>query len=83
MSPTVFGNRTGCLNPAPVYFESPETFELRMDWSAPTQEVVMLESGSQAPEFSVADHDGKVHTLGDYRGRHLVLWFYPRADTPG
>jgi peroxiredoxin Q/BCP len=43
----------------------------------------MLETGSQAPDFSVTDHQGRTHTLADYRGRHLVLWFYPMADTPG
>lgn len=43
----------------------------------------MLELGSAAPDFSVLDHEGKRHTLADYKGRHLVLWFYPVADTPG
>jgi peroxiredoxin Q/BCP len=43
----------------------------------------MLDPGSQAPDFAVADHSGTVHRLADYRGRHLVLWFYPKADTPG
>ena len=43
----------------------------------------MLEIGSAAPDFSVLDHEGNRHTLADYRGRHLVLWFYPVADTPG
>jgi len=43
----------------------------------------MIAAGTPAPDFSVADHLGKVHKLGDFRGRHLVLWFYPRADTPG
>lgn len=43
----------------------------------------MLATGSLAPDFSVRDHTGKTHTLGDYRGRKLVLWFYPKADTPG
>ena len=43
----------------------------------------MLSPGSQAPDFSVVDHNGTTHTLGDYRGRKLVLWFYPKADTPG
>lgn len=43
----------------------------------------MLEIGSAAPDFSVLDHDGNRHTLADYQGRHLVLWFYPVADTPG
>ena len=43
----------------------------------------MLEIGSTAPSFSVADHEGRVHSLSDYSGQHLVLWFYPKADTPG
>ena len=43
----------------------------------------MLEIGSAAPDFSVLDHEGNRHTLADYSGRHLVLWFYPVADTPG
>ena len=48
-----------------------------------TVEISMLEIGAQAPDFSVRDHAGATHTLADYRGRHLVLWFYPKADTPG
>ncbi len=43
----------------------------------------MLNVGDAAPDFSVTDHAGATHTLADYRGRHLVLWFYPKADTPG
>jgi len=43
----------------------------------------MLTIGTPAPDFAVADHHGTTHRLDDYRGRHLVLWFYPRADTPG
>ena len=43
----------------------------------------MLAVGSPAPDFSVPDHTGTLHTLADYSGRHLVLWFYPVADTPG
>ena len=43
----------------------------------------MLQIGQPAPDFSVADQDGQLHTLADYTGRHLVLWFYPRASTPG
>ncbi len=43
----------------------------------------MLKPMSMAPDFSVEDHEGKTHRLADYRGRHLVLWFYPTADTPG
>jgi peroxiredoxin Q/BCP len=43
----------------------------------------MLEAGDKAPEFSVSDHTGVTRRLSDYRGRSLLLWFYPKADTPG
>jgi len=37
----------------------------------------------QAPDFSLPDQDGKTHTLKKYRGKWVVLYFYPRDDTPG
>ena len=43
----------------------------------------MLKVGDAAPDFEVKDHLGKAHRLSDYRGRRVVLWFYPKADTPG
>lgn len=43
----------------------------------------MIEPGSAAPDFAVADHTGRTVRLSDYRGRSVVLWFYPKADTPG
>jgi thioredoxin-dependent peroxiredoxin len=43
----------------------------------------MLEPGSQAPDFEVRDHTGRTVRLSDYRGKNVVLWFYPKADTPG
>ena len=43
----------------------------------------MLEPGAVAPDFEVRDHNGRVVHLSDYRGRNVVLWFYPKADTPG
>ena len=43
----------------------------------------MLNPGDPAPNFSVADQNGKMHSLNDYAGKTLVLWFYPKADTPG
>ena len=43
----------------------------------------MLNPGDMAPNFSVADQNGKKHSLTDYAGKTLVLWFYPKADTPG
>lgn len=43
----------------------------------------MLAVGVPAPEFTVSDHTGRARRLADYRGRTIVLWFYPKADTPG
>lgn len=43
----------------------------------------MLEIGSQAPEFTVKDHEGNDVSLSQQRGKTVVLWFYPKADTPG
>jgi len=39
--------------------------------------------GKQAPEFTLAGSDGREHTLGEYRGRRVVIYFYPRDNTPG
>jgi len=43
----------------------------------------MLKPGDDAPDFEVQDHTGRTRKLSDYRGRKVVLWFYPKADTPG
>jgi len=43
----------------------------------------LLPLGSEAPDFSVPAHDGRTVVLSELRGRKVVLWFYPRADTPG
>ena len=47
------------------------------------REARMLEVGAKAPDFTVQDHTGKTQKLSDYRGKSVVLWFYPKADTPG
>ena len=39
--------------------------------------------GTKAPDFSLQGSDGKTHTLSDYRGQRVVLYFYPRDNTPG
>lgn len=44
---------------------------------------VTLEAGDAAPDFALPDQDGTMHRLEDYRGRTLVLYFYPRDNTPG
>lgn len=41
-----------------------------------------LQKGNKAPDFSALDQDGKTHTLNDYKGKKLVIFFYPKADTP-
>ncbi|WP_300485222.1 thioredoxin-dependent thiol peroxidase [Flavobacterium sp.] len=42
-----------------------------------------LIKGDKAPNFSGVDQDGKTHTLADYKGKKLVVFFYPKANTPG
>jgi len=48
-----------------------------------TYRLSMLKPGSPAPDFSVPDEEGRLHSLKDFAGKTLVLWFYPKADTPG
>ena len=43
----------------------------------------MLEIGSRAPAFSVQDHEGRTVSLADLAGKWVVLWWYPKASTPG
>ena len=42
-----------------------------------------LPEGSLAPDFALTDQTGRIHHLSDYAGRWLVLYFYPKDDTPG
>lgn len=44
---------------------------------------VMLNPGDKAPEFTGRDHTGQTVKLSDLKGKTVVLWFYPKADTPG
>jgi peroxiredoxin Q/BCP len=39
--------------------------------------------GQKAPAFTLEGSDGKKHSLADYAGKNVVLWFYPKDDTPG
>jgi peroxiredoxin Q/BCP len=43
----------------------------------------MIEEGKKAPAFKLNDQDGNPARLSDFKGRHVVLYFYPKADTPG
>ena len=43
----------------------------------------LVEPGRKAPAFALPDQDGRIHRLRDYAGRPLILYFYPKDDTPG
>jgi len=43
----------------------------------------LIDPGKKAPDFTLNDQDGKPHKLSDYAGRPVVLYFYPKDDTPG
>lgn len=43
----------------------------------------MLEIGTKAPEILLPDQNGKMHTLEEYRGKKVILYFYPKDNTPG
>ena len=45
--------------------------------------MALIDPGRKAPAFSLKDQHGKAHRLADYAGRRLVLYFYPKDDTPG
>lgn len=44
---------------------------------------IMLDIGTAAPDFELQDQDGKLHKLRDYRGKKVVLYFYPKDNTSG
>jgi thioredoxin-dependent peroxiredoxin len=43
----------------------------------------VLQPGTEAPDLTLPDQDGQTVTLSDLRGRWVLLWWYPMADTPG
>jgi len=43
----------------------------------------MIETGARFPDFSLPNQDGQIRTLGDFAGRWLVVYVYPKDDTPG
>ena len=43
----------------------------------------MLEVGTKAPEFTLPDQNGEMHSLSDYKGQKVILYFYPRDNTAG
>jgi len=48
------------------------------------EEVCMANlEGQKAPAFTLPGSDGKKHSISDYSGKTVILWFYPKDDTPG
>jgi len=45
--------------------------------------MALIDPGKKAPAFSLKDQDGKTHKLADYAGKPVVIYFYPKDDTPG
>ncbi|MDD6491997.1 MAG: thioredoxin-dependent thiol peroxidase [Firmicutes bacterium] len=43
----------------------------------------MLEVGTRAPAFELPDQNGRIHSLEEYRGKKVILYFYPKDNTPG
>lgn len=44
---------------------------------------MIIEVGQQAPDFMLLDEKGQIHHLSDYQGKYVLLYFYPKDDTPG
>ena len=44
---------------------------------------MMLKAGTNAPDFTLPDQDGEDVTLANFKGQKVVLWFFPKANTPG
>ena len=47
------------------------------------EETNMLEAGTKAPDFTLPDQNGEMHSLSDYAGKRVILYFYPKDNTPG
>ena len=45
--------------------------------------MALIDPGKKAPAFALKDQDGNTHRLSDYEGRSVILYFYPKDDTPG
>ncbi len=63
--------------------ELPTAAEVPVANELPAAASDMIEVGEPAPDFELADQNGQMHTLAQYRGRRVVLYFYPKDDTPG
>ena len=52
-------------------------------YNAKRRFLIMLEINTKAPSFNLPDEEGNMHTLEEYRGHRVILYFYPRDNTPG
>jgi len=43
----------------------------------------LLSIGEQAPNFNLPNYNGEVISLSDFKGKNIILWFFPKANTPG
>lgn len=50
---------------------------------AKATDVIRVQAGDQAPDFTLPNHNGEAVALSSYRGKNVVLYFYPKDDTPG
>ena len=58
--------------------------KLRFIWSLVTEGgALVLKAGDPAPDFEATDHRGRRVKLSDFRGKKVVLWFFPKANTSG
>jgi peroxiredoxin Q/BCP len=46
-------------------------------------DVALIQVGQQAPGFTLTNQDGATVSLDDHKGKYVLLWWYPKADTPG
>jgi len=43
----------------------------------------LLKQGDKAPDFSLENYNGEVISLKDFKGKKIIIWFFPKASTPG
>tara|TARA_Y100000590_G_C15701393_1_gene1006930 strand:+ start:439 stop:570 length:132 start_codon:yes stop_codon:yes gene_type:complete len=43
----------------------------------------MLKVGDKAPDFSLQNQNGEIISLSDFKGKNVLIWFFPKASTPG
>jgi thioredoxin-dependent peroxiredoxin len=59
------------------------SYRERHGWSSSTKEALVIDEGTEAPDFELRSDDGSTLRLSDLRGKPVVLYFYPKDDTPG